>query len=57
MQGVESVDWKDNETFVSSHNDGSYMIWSTKMSEPIKDSTTVYGPFPCKKISKLIAHG
>lgn len=57
MQGVESLDWKDDETFISSHNDGSYMVWSTKMSEPTQEANTVYGPFPCKKISKLISHG
>jgi lethal(2) giant larvae protein len=44
----------DSLYFVSGHNDGSYVIWDVNKAEkPFKDATTPYGPYPCKKISKL----
>ncbi|KAK9500860.1 hypothetical protein O3M35_002038 [Rhynocoris fuscipes] len=53
-QGVESLCWKDARSFVSSHNDGSYAEWSVTTGEH-EEPNTVYGPFPCKPITKIIA--
>nr|CAG4640608.1 EOG090X00I4 [Eulimnadia texana] len=60
-QQLESVSWKPNgEQFMTSHNDGSYIVWSLKQSEEAADgksepaATTPYGPFPCKAINKII---
>uniref|UniRef100_A0A0V0G3S9 Putative tomosyn n=1 Tax=Triatoma dimidiata TaxID=72491 RepID=A0A0V0G3S9_TRIDM len=53
-QGVESLCWKDARRFVSSHNDGSYAEWSVVTGEH-EEPNTVYGPFPCKPITKIIA--
>ncbi|XP_014241063.1 protein lethal(2) giant larvae isoform X2 [Cimex lectularius] len=53
-QGVECLCWKDSQTFISSHNDGSYAQWSVTTGKH-KGLHTVYGPFPCKPITKIIA--
>ncbi|CAA9999679.1 unnamed protein product [Nesidiocoris tenuis] len=52
-QGVESLSWRDGSTFLSSHNDGSYAEWK-ESSKIAKDPNTVYGPFPCKAITKIL---
>jgi len=58
-QQLESVSWRgsEGEQFVSAHNDGSYIIWSTNSSsdepEPLEPPNTPYGPYPCKAISKI----
>ncbi|BES98749.1 giant larvae [Nesidiocoris tenuis] len=52
-QGVESLSWRDGSTFLSSHNDGSYAEWN-ESSKIAKDPNTVYGPFPCKAITKIL---
>jgi lethal(2) giant larvae protein len=55
-QQLESVCWhKSGSRFASSHNDGSYAIWDVGVGErPSEEPTTVYGPFPCKAVSKLL---
>ncbi|XP_044005271.1 lethal(2) giant larvae protein homolog 1 isoform X2 [Aphidius gifuensis] len=55
QQQLESVHWVSENRFVSSHNDGSYTFWSPG-SDVTSEPTTVYGPFPCKAISKIMAH-
>jgi len=54
-QQLESLSWHRNGTeFMSAHNDGSYIVWSTTNSaEPKEPALTPYGPFPCKAISKI----
>ncbi|CAI9724364.1 (2) giant larvae homolog 1-like isoform X1 [Octopus vulgaris] len=54
-QQLESLDWHRNGTdFITAHADGSYLKWSTEeSSSPKESSTTPYGPFPCKAISKI----
>ncbi|XP_068084416.1 lethal(2) giant larvae protein homolog 1 [Anabrus simplex] len=54
-QQLESVCWhKSGMQFASSHNDGSYAIWDVNVGErPSGEPTTVYGPFPCKAVTKL----
>ncbi|RXG51543.1 Lethal(2) giant larvae protein-like 2 [Armadillidium vulgare] len=55
-QQLESLCWNADATeFISSHNDGSFMVWSVEeASEPKEGPTNVYGPFPCKPINKII---
>ncbi|PNF23205.1 Protein lethal(2) giant larvae [Cryptotermes secundus] len=55
-QQLESVCWhKSGSRFASSHNDGSYAIWDASVGErPSEEPTTVYGPFPCKAVTKLL---
>ncbi|XP_015108444.1 lethal(2) giant larvae protein homolog 1 isoform X2 [Diachasma alloeum] len=55
-QQLESVHWISEDRFVSSHNDGSYMFWSPG-NDSTPEPTTVYGPFPCKAISKIFVYG
>lgn len=55
-QQLESVCWHtDAAHFTTSHNDGSYMVWSaTESTLPTDGPQTVYGPFPCKPITKIL---
>lgn len=55
-QQLESVSWHRSGTkFMSSHNDGSYVIWSsTDSSKPEETPVPPYGPFPCKAITKVL---
>lgn len=54
-QQLESICWSRNGAeFMSSHADGSYIVWSsTDSSEPKEPALTPYGPFPCKSIGKI----
>ncbi|XP_012269374.2 lethal(2) giant larvae protein homolog 1 isoform X3 [Athalia rosae] len=54
-QQLESVYWLSETRFISSHNDGSYAFWSAG-NDTVPESTTLYGPFPCKAVSKILAH-
>ncbi|XP_015429859.1 PREDICTED: lethal(2) giant larvae protein homolog 1 isoform X2 [Dufourea novaeangliae] len=54
-QQLESVHWVSETRFVSSHNDGSYAFWSPG-SDTMLESTTPYGPFPCKAITKILVY-
>ncbi|XP_076673089.1 LLGL domain-containing protein l(2)gl isoform X3 [Andrena cerasifolii] len=54
-QQLESVHWVSETRFVSSHNDGSYAFWSPG-SDSMLESTTLYGPFPCKAVSKILVY-
>ncbi|KAK8379078.1 hypothetical protein O3P69_019122 [Scylla paramamosain] len=55
-QQLESVCWHpDAAHFTTSHNDGSYVEWSAvDSSQPSDGPHTVYGPFPCKPITKIL---
>ncbi|GIX73484.1 lethal(2) giant larvae protein homolog 1 [Caerostris extrusa] len=55
-QQLESVSWHRSGTkFMSSHNDGTYVVWSsTDSSKPEEAPVPPYGPFPCKAISKVL---
>nr|XP_045599883.1 lethal(2) giant larvae protein homolog 1-like isoform X2 [Procambarus clarkii] len=55
-QQLECVCWHaDTAHFTTSHNDGSYMVWSaTDSAQPTDGPQTVYGPFPCKPITKIL---
>lgn len=55
-QQLESFCWGDQgKTFISSHNDGSYMVWDVEDGEkPVEEAITTYGPFPCKAIPKIL---
>ncbi|XP_059835655.1 lethal(2) giant larvae protein homolog 1 [Hypanus sabinus] len=57
-QQLESLCWeRSNRTFVSSHSDGSYMVWPVNnakyKNQPITSSIP-FGPFPCKAINKIL---
>ncbi|CAH0563460.1 unnamed protein product [Brassicogethes aeneus] len=53
-QQLESLCWRQDETFISSHIDGSYIVWDLgKPDDPVEPITT-YGPFPCKPIPKIL---
>ncbi|XP_074094128.1 LLGL domain-containing protein l(2)gl isoform X1 [Cotesia typhae] len=54
-QQLESVHWVSENRFVSSHNDGSYAFWSPG-SDNTSEPTTLYGPFPCKAVSKILVY-
>ena len=55
-QQLESLSWRgDGSQFVSSHNDGSFVVWSTSGNgEPLEPPNTPYGPYPCKAIGKIM---
>ncbi|CAG7825120.1 unnamed protein product [Allacma fusca] len=50
-QQLEYLSIKSPTEIVSSHNDGSYVIWD--LEKDTNQTKTVYGPYPCKKISKI----
>ncbi|CAL1538236.1 unnamed protein product [Lymnaea stagnalis] len=53
-QQLESLTWHRNgEEFISAHNDGSYITWNARDTEPKEPAATPYGPFPCKAINKI----
>ena len=55
-QQLESVCWSSDagNEFISSHNDGSYIAWSTNDNvQPSQQAKITYGPFPCKPINKI----
>ncbi|XP_032689715.1 lethal(2) giant larvae protein homolog 1 isoform X2 [Odontomachus brunneus] len=54
-QQLESVHWISESRFVSSHNDGSYAFWSPG-SDAVPEPTTLYGPFPCKAVTKILVY-
>ncbi|XP_050298869.1 lethal(2) giant larvae protein homolog 1 [Anthonomus grandis grandis] len=53
-QQLECLCWKDEQHFVTSHNDGSYMEWDVTQSEkPCGEPISTYGPYACKAIPKI----
>lgn len=53
-QQLESVSWDGlGEKFITSHNDGSYIIWEVNESDK-REPMTPYGPFPCRTIPKIL---
>jgi len=58
-QDVESIYWHNgSEQFISAHEHGSLSVWSLTdgTSEVKQDSSTPFGPFPCKAIRKVEWH-
>ena len=57
-QDLESVSWSaDGDKFVSAHADGSLTKWLVgEESENRQDTSTPFGPFPCKAITKVEWH-
>ncbi|KAG5279416.1 hypothetical protein AALO_G00077560 [Alosa alosa] len=58
-QQLESLVWeRTGSSFVSSHSDGGYMVWSVSSGTPCTSqpatSTIPYGPFPCKAVNKIL---
>ncbi|KAG8233911.1 hypothetical protein J437_LFUL005239, partial [Ladona fulva] len=55
-QQLESVCWHSSgKKFASSHNDGSYAFWDVDVGDkPSELPTTLYGPFPCKSVTKFL---
>jgi len=55
QQQLECISWRggEGEEFVSAHNDGSYVVWSTSSSSQVEPPNTPYGPYPCKAITKV----
>lgn len=55
-QQLESVTWyRDGTKFMSAHNDGSYILWTTAdSSKPCENPKTPYGPFPCKSMNNIL---
>uniref|UniRef100_A0A8D8ZVM3 Protein lethal(2) giant larvae n=1 Tax=Cacopsylla melanoneura TaxID=428564 RepID=A0A8D8ZVM3_9HEMI len=54
-QQIESLCWDSEGTkFISSHNDDSFTYWDTSRPSHVTEPTTLYGPFPCKPIHKLL---
>ncbi|XP_050540876.1 lethal(2) giant larvae protein isoform X2 [Daktulosphaira vitifoliae] len=55
-QHVESICWEESgNKFYSSHNDGSITLWKVDETSDENDNTsTVYGPYPCKTIPKVL---
>ncbi|XP_028843051.1 lethal(2) giant larvae protein homolog 1 isoform X2 [Denticeps clupeoides] len=56
---LESLVWeRSGNTFVSSHSDGGYLVWTVNSSTPCTHqpttSTIPYGPFPCKAVNKIL---
>ncbi|XP_076865265.1 lethal(2) giant larvae protein homolog 1 isoform X2 [Brachyhypopomus gauderio] len=56
---LESLVWvRSGNSFVSSHSDGGYMVWSVSSTTPCTHepvtSTIPYGPFPCKAVNKIL---
>lgn len=51
-QQLEYLSMKSPTEIVSAHNDGSYIVWDLEKDK--KQSKIVYGPYPCKKISKIV---
>nr|CAG4643000.1 EOG090X00I4 [Ilyocryptus agilis] len=63
-QQLEAACWHPcGKKFVTGHNDGSYVIWTVGEAEgssPVKKesvTTSPYGPFPCKAITKILWSG
>ncbi|KAL1494212.1 hypothetical protein ABEB36_009844 [Hypothenemus hampei] len=54
-QQLENLCWKDQQHFITSHNDGSYMEWDISQSDkPCGEPITTYGPYACKAIPKIL---
>uniref|UniRef100_UPI00358E435B lethal(2) giant larvae protein homolog 1-like isoform X2 n=1 Tax=Myxine glutinosa TaxID=7769 RepID=UPI00358E435B len=53
-QQLESVHWSPSGQQVTcSYSDGSYQVWSLDDSEEQRVPSLLYGPYPCKAITKI----
>ena len=57
QQQLESLSWLGENKFVSSHNDGSYIVWDVNTGSQEEPPNTPYGPYPCKSIIKFYGNG
>lgn len=57
QQQLESLSWIRDTQFVSSHNDGSFIVWDSVSGSQEEPPNTPYGPYPCKSITKLYGNG
>ncbi|XP_065352198.1 lethal(2) giant larvae protein homolog 1 isoform X1 [Cloeon dipterum] len=58
-QELQSFSWHPSGSkFKSAHNDGSLVTWDASVGgrTPLEEPTTIYGPFPCKPITKIQWH-
>lgn len=59
-QDVESVSWNPNcRQFISAHEHGSLSVWNIPDNEDadvVQETSTPFGPFPCKAIRKVEWH-
>lgn len=56
LQQLQSASWQSQgDEFITSHNDGSYIIWNEGDNVTAREGAkTPYGPFPCKPITKIL---
>ena len=55
-QQLESFHWRlggEEQSLVTCHNDGSFVIWDPATGEQREPPSTPYGPYPCKAINKI----
>ena len=53
-QELQGISWyPEGNKFVGAHADGSLNFWSVGEAEMNLESTTPFGPFPCKAITKI----
>lgn len=57
QQQLESLSWMGDTQFVSSHNDGSFVVWDAETGAQEEPPNTPYGPYPCKSIIKFYGNG
>ena len=50
---LNSLCWKSEDEFYSSHDDGSFTVWDAENGAQIQAPHTPYGPYPCKSIAKV----
>jgi lethal(2) giant larvae protein len=56
-QELQGFSWHPSGSkFKSAHNDGSIVTWDASVGgrTPLEEPTTIYGPFPCKPITKIV---
>jgi len=56
-QELQGFSWHPSGSrFKSAHNDGSLVTWDASVGgrTPLEEPSTIYGPFPCKPITKII---
>ena len=50
---LNSICWRSDDEFFSSHDDGSFTVWDAENGAQIQAPHTPYGPYPCKSIGKI----
>jgi len=53
-QQLESLCWRGGgSSLLTSHNDGSFIVWDSDTGEQLEPPNTPYGPYPCKAVGKI----